>query len=305
MDVVVISAVDKQKSAVQVASAGNQGRLVVACRVVLRELQKRLNPLGVIKSPVSHRRPGDAGFEFLGPGHQVQSDGATSTPTPNADAASVNPWLRFEPANAGNQVFCFSFTRIHSEGVLERLTDGGGGTVINRYRDVTFAREQIVEEGFVLPLVDDGRRRRAPIHMQDDGITALGIEAFGFENLRRHGKAVRGRNSHELGIFQAGGQQPGLRGCDRGFQFSAGSVEAQHGKRMNIRVSIEIKAGVGRHADGVGSRLGRNALQSAAITVDAIELALYGSVLERSEIDPVVRFIDPDDSLAYPEDSAS
>src|ERR1700734_3351217 len=77
-------------------------------------------------------------------------------------------------------------------------------------------------------------------------------------------------------------------------------MEPQCRKGMDVRVSVEIESCVQRHTDGMRSRLRGYPLQAAAVAVDPVELPLDGTILERSEVDPVLCLIDPDHRLAHP-----
>src|ERR1700728_4554452 len=81
-------------------------------------------------------------------------------------------------------------------------------------------------------------------------------------------------------------------------------MEPQCRKGADVRVSVEIETGVQRHTDGMRSRLRGYPLQTAAVAVDPVELPLDRTILQRGEVDPALRLIDPDHRLAHPIGSA-
>src|SRR5271165_6968648 len=99
--------------------------------------------------PVGDGSDGDAGFELLGAGHEIEGHGAATAPTPDAEAGGVNPGLRFEPANTGEEVGGFHRTGISRDGVFEFFADAGGGAVVDDDKDEAVVEEQLVDHEFV------------------------------------------------------------------------------------------------------------------------------------------------------------
>src|ERR1700728_1309748 len=73
---------------------------------------------------------------------------------------------------------------------------------------------------------------------------------------------------------------------------------------MDVRVRVEIESGVRRHTDGMRSWLRGYPPQTAAVAVDPVKLPFDRTILERGEVDPVLRLIDPHHRLTHPIGSA-
>src|ERR1043165_1592095 len=78
-------------------------------------------------------------------------------------------------------------------------------------------------------------------------------------------------------------------------------MQSQRRQRPNIRVAIEKILSVRRHGNAMRARLFRQTREAGSVRVNAIQVSFYRRLLERSEINPTIFFIDADDRLAHPE----
>src|SRR5271166_6086394 len=75
MDIVVVGAVDNQKMAGEIARMFYEGDSIVGVAVAGGELHQGFRPFGIVVMPVRDRSYGDAGFDLLGAGHDVERHG--------------------------------------------------------------------------------------------------------------------------------------------------------------------------------------------------------------------------------------